>query len=106
MSRALLEAILMSTPLADPRSGQRRATEFGEAEGQELTSLFRSWREESGLAAADEHRFAILLKGLVEFRATGALEAEAFLRLVEPFAGPVGLSDDEKQSLIRRVRPL
>jgi hypothetical protein len=106
MGRALLEAILMSIPLADQRSGQRRATEFGEAEGQELTSLFRSWREESGLAATEERQFAVLLKALVESRAVEALDAEAFLRLVEPFSGPVGLSEDEKQSLIRRVKPL
>jgi RNA polymerase sigma factor (sigma-70 family) len=106
MSRALLETILMSTPLADPRSGQRRATEFGEAEGQELASLFRSWREDSGLAADEERRFAVLLNALVTSRAAGALEAGAFLRLVEPFAGPVELGDEEKQSLLRRVKPL
>lgn len=106
MSRALLETILMSTPLAGPCSGQRCTTEFGEAEGQELTSLFRSWREGSGLAAAEERRFAGLLKALVESRAVAALDAEAFLRIVEPFAGPVELSDEEKQSLIRRVKPL
>src|SRR5262249_29175768 len=106
MSRALGEMSLMSTATADQGPERRRGPHFGEAEERELASLFRLWREESRLAASEERRFAVGLNSLVMSRALEGLDDGAFLRLVQPFAGPVELSDEEKQFLILRVRPL
>jgi len=80
--------------------------QFGEIEERDLISLFGLWRQETGLGAREERHFSHLLKRLVASRAAEVVEADAFIRVVQPFAGEVQFSDDEKRTLIRRVKPL
>jgi len=96
----------MNRKTAEQGSELPQAPQFGETEERKLASLFRLWREKSGLGAREERQLSFLLKALVKSRAAEALETDAFLRLVEPFAGEVEFSDDEKRSLLRRVKPL
>ena len=96
----------MSRAGAEPSSDERQEPRFCEAEEQELASLFRLWREESGLGASEERQFARLLKALVLSRAAEALEADAFLGLLLPMAGDAALGDEEQRLLLRRVKPL
>jgi RNA polymerase sigma factor (sigma-70 family) len=96
----------MSKAALEQGSDQRDAPQFGEAEEQRLAFLFHLWREKSRLGAGEEREFVLLLKDLVKARAVEALDSDAFLRLVDPFAGATGLSEDEKLSLVRRVKPL
>jgi DNA-directed RNA polymerase specialized sigma24 family protein len=96
----------MSTASVEPNSEQKKTPPFGEAEERKLASLFLLWREKAGLEAKEERQFALLLRDLVKSRAAEALESDAFLRLVAPFAGEAEFSDEEKRYLVRRVKPL
>src|SRR5206468_3923232 len=93
--------ILMNRKTVEQRSEDQPAPQFGEAEEQKLTRLLRQWREGVSLGSWEERQLARLLKDLVKARAADVLESEAFLRLVQPLAGDVEFSDDEKRFLIR-----
>ena len=56
--------------------------------------------------ATEENQFAHLLKALVASRAAEPLESDAFVLLLRPFAGGVEFGADERQDLVRQVKPL
>jgi RNA polymerase sigma factor (sigma-70 family) len=96
----------MNKAIAEHAPKQQPTHQFGEADKRTLACLFLRWREASGLGASEERQFALLLRDLVKSNAAEALETDAFIRIVEPFAGEVAFCDDERRFLLRRVKPL
>ncbi len=96
----------MSEAAVKQGSERQSAPQFGEAEERELRRLFGQWREGAGLGAHEENQFAHLLKALVASRAAELLESDAFILLMRSFAGEAEFSADERQDLVRQVKPL
>jgi DNA-directed RNA polymerase specialized sigma24 family protein len=96
----------MSAAAMDRGSEGRPPLQLPDFDERKLKDLLIRWREKCGLEASDEKQFTLFLKALVMSREPEVLESDAFIQLVEPFAGEVRLSDEEKGTLVRQVKPL